>query len=110
MEGGYLGPNGTIARLHDHFEKCLKAIEQRHPDLLCGPYGIGAMVAFTPFGGHERKVKEFIHALFDAGVISFYAGTNPCRVRFLIPVGAVGYGEIDAVASILEETLVTMPV
>jgi hypothetical protein len=80
-------------------------MEERDPDMVHGPYGIGAMVAFTPFGGHPAKVNEFIHAVFDAGVISFYAGADPSRVRFLIPVGAVTLDDIDAVACITENTL-----
>ena len=105
LEGGYLGPSGKIVRLHEHFQKDLEAIARRHPGLINGPYGIGAMIAFTPFEGDPEKVKRFIHALFHAGVIGFYAGHNPTRVRFLIPVGAVTFEDIDAVAQILEETL-----
>ncbi len=105
LEGDYLGPDGKIARLHEHFETRLKQIQNRLPGLIEGPFGIGAMIAFTPFGGDSDKVKKFIHALFDAGVISFYAGSDPSRVRFLLPVGAVTFEDIDAVCEILEETL-----
>ncbi len=109
MDGGYLGPEGKIARFHDHFAGHLEAMRERYPDKVQGPFGIGAMVAFTPFGGDAAKVKAFIHALFDAGVISFYAGADPSRVRFLIPVGAVTLEDIDAVVSITEDTLAEMP-
>jgi 4-aminobutyrate aminotransferase-like enzyme len=105
MEGDYFGPDGKIARLHDHFETRLKQIQVRLPGLIEGPFGIGAMIAFTPFGGDAEKVKKFIHALFHAGVMSFYAGSNPSRVRFLLPVGAVTFDDIDAVCEILERTL-----
>ncbi|MGB6066237.1 MAG: aminotransferase class III-fold pyridoxal phosphate-dependent enzyme [Desulfomonilaceae bacterium] len=105
LEGDYLGPAGKIARLHDHFQNHLEAIARRHPGLIAGPYGIGAMIAFTPFDGDPEKVKRFIHALFHAGVIGFYAGHNPTRVRFLIPVGAVTFEDINAATQILEETL-----
>ncbi len=105
VEGGYFGPDGKIARLHDHFEKHLTRIGELHPGLVNGPYGIGAMIAFTPFNGDPEKVKRFIHALFHAGVICFYAGHDLSRVRFLMPVGAVTFQDIDAVALIIEETL-----
>jgi len=105
MEGDYFGPDGKIARLHEHFETRLKQIQDRLPGLIEGPFGIGAMIAFTPFGGDAEKVKGFIHALFDAGIISFYAGSDPSRVRFLLSVGAVSFDDIDAVCEILERTL-----
>jgi len=106
VKGGYLGPTGRIAQLHDYFVKHLEAIQNRHPELISGPFGIGAMIAFTPFHGEPHRVKEFVHALFDNGVISFYAGKDPLRVRFLMPVASVTFRDIDNVAAIIEDTLV----
>ncbi len=105
MTGGFFGPDGKIARLHAHFEKRLKNLEERHPGKMKGPFGIGGMVAFTVFDGSPDMTKKFLHALFDAGVIAFYAGSDPSRVRFLIPVGAVSFEDIDAVSEIVEKTL-----
>ncbi|MBI5251240.1 MAG: aminotransferase class III-fold pyridoxal phosphate-dependent enzyme [Desulfomonile tiedjei] len=104
-EGGYFGASGKIARLNEHFTTRLKEIEARNPGLIRGPFGTGAMIAFTPFGGNPEKVKRFVHKLFDAGVISFYAGPDLSRVRFLLPVGAVTIDDLDAVAGIVEKTL-----
>jgi len=103
--GDYFGPEGRIARLHERFVSRLREISSRHPQLLTGPYGIGAMIAFTPFQGEAEKSKKFIHMLFDAGVIAFYCGSKETRVRFLIPVGAVTFHDIDRVAEIVEATL-----
>lgn len=108
MDGGYLGPEGKIARLQDRCVGRLKELRDRRPDLIDGPFGIGAMVAFTPLGGKPETVKEFVHALFDAGVIAFTAGSDGSRVRFLLPVGAVTEEDIDAAVSITEATLVQM--
>jgi 4-aminobutyrate aminotransferase-like enzyme len=108
LEGDFFGPDGRIARFHDHFVKQLLQINKRHPGLITGPFGIGAMLAFTVYRGDPEKVKRFIYELFDAGVVSFYAGSEPTRVRFLIPVGAVTFEDIDAVASIVESTLLKM--
>lgn len=105
IDGGYFGPEGSIARLHRHFVGRLEEMEHRHPGLIEGPFGIGAMIACTPFGGDAVMVKKLIYALFDAGVIAFYCGSRVSRVRFLIPVGAVTIEHIDDVARILEETL-----
>ena len=106
LDGGFFGPDGKIARLHAHCEAHLRAIGERHSGMLEGPFGIGAMVAFTPFGGNQGKVKQFIQALFDAGVIAFYCGPDHARVRFLLPLGAVTFEHIDEVMEIVESTLV----
>ena len=108
MDGGYLGANGKIAQLHHHCVRRLNAVRARVPGLIDGPFGIGAMVAFTTFGGDPDKVKTFVHELFEAGVISFVAGSDLSRVRFLLPVGAVTMEDIDAVASVTEATLIRM--
>jgi 4-aminobutyrate aminotransferase-like enzyme len=105
IEGGFFGPDGKIAQYHQYFVNRLENIQKRHPTLITGPFGFGAMIAFTPLDGSPKKVKEFIQALFEAGVISFYGGTDLTRVRFLIPVGALTLEDIDSVANIVEETL-----
>lgn len=105
LTDGYLGPDGKIARLHARFEERFREIETRHPGRIKGPYGIGAMVAFTVFDGSADMTKKFLHALFEAGVIAFYAGSEPSRVRFLFPALAVSFEDIDAVSMILEKTL-----
>lgn len=105
LHGNYFGPNGKIVQLHNYFVGKLQAIAARHPKLLHGPFGIGAMIAFTPFDGDTKKTTECIHALFEAGLICFIAGTSPSRIRFLIPVGAITKEDIDAAAVIIENTL-----
>lgn len=104
-EGNYFGPDGKIVRIHAHFVNRFKAIASRHPQLISGPFGLGCMVAFTPFDGHAPRVIRFVHALFEAGVIGFIAGSHPMRVRFLVPGGAVTEEDIDKVTEIVEHTL-----
>ncbi len=108
IEGGFFGPEGRIAQLHKHFVGRLAEIQKRHPALIAGPFGFGAMIAFTPFTGEPAKVREFIEALFEAGVMSFYGGSDLLRVRFLIPAGTVTFKDIDVVVGIIEKTLVQM--
>ncbi len=105
LHGGYFGQDGKITRLHDHFVSRLEAIADRHPGAVAGPFGIGGMIAFTPFDGALETVKKAIFALYDAGVIAFLAGSGPYRVRFLMPIGAVTTDDIDAVCQIIEDTL-----
>ena len=106
IHGGYFGAEGKIAKLHEAMVSRLESISERHPDLLTGPYGIGTMIAFTPLGGDSKKVLAFSHALYDAGIISFIAGSDPMRIRFLLPAPALQDEDLDSIAKILEETLV----
>ncbi len=105
VTGDFFGPYGKNAQVHQRFVKSLQEMEARHPDLVGGPYGIGAMIAFTAFKGDAEKVKEFLQALFAAGVVAFACGSGVTRVRFLVPVGAVTFDQIDEVAEIVEKTL-----
>lgn len=105
LNDNYLGKKGKIARIHDQFEKKFKKIEKRHPHLIQGPYGIGGMIAFTPLSGEFAEVAKFIQKLFQAGVISFFAGHHPTRVRFLVPIGGITEADIEHVTEILERVL-----
>jgi 4-aminobutyrate aminotransferase-like enzyme len=104
----YLGPNGKINQLGDCFRKELINLSQKYPEKICGPYGVGAMVAMTVFNGDSKKSTDFTYKLFDAGVLSFTAGDMPTRIRFLMPIGAVEEKHIKEVAGIIEQTLKEM--
>lgn len=106
LEGNFYGPKGKVQQIHDHFAKNLQELANRHPKLIQGPWGIGSMIAFTPLDGETQRVTKFVHQLFDAGVLSFVAGANPTRVRFLPPAGAVTAQDIDNATKILEEVLI----
>jgi len=105
LEGGLCGPDGTIARLHEHFARGLEALAAEAPDALRGPWGIGSMVAFTVFDGSAERTKAFVHALYARGVIGFITSGDVKRVRFHLPVGAIRIEDIDAVLGIVRETL-----
>lgn len=101
MEQNYFGENGKIAALFSRFSERLSALK----GIVKGPFGLGSMIAFTPFDGSPQKVNQFIHKLFDNGVISFVAGTDPTRVRFLLPVGIMDEKDVDPIMDIVEKTL-----
>lgn len=105
VNGGYLGKDGKINKLHAKFASNLDGLHKKYPDKIKGPWGIGAMIGMTLFEGDTAKSKDFTFKLFDNGVLSFIAGANPTRVRFLIPAGAVTESDIDKVCAIIEETL-----
>ena len=81
---------------------------QEYPDWIQGPFGLGVMIGFSVFDGSEKITKGFLHQLFKNGVIAFNAGHSPTRVRFLLPVGAVTFEDIDQVCRIIMGTLKEM--
>lgn len=106
LNEGYFGPNGKIMELHNYFTQKLQLIADDHPSLIKGPYGIGAMIGFTPYEGDNQRVVKLAHDLFREGIISFVAGSSPSRLRFLIPVGAITHDDIDQALKILENILI----
>jgi acetylornithine/succinyldiaminopimelate/putrescine aminotransferase len=101
----YLGPNGKIAQIHEQFVLKFGQLEEKYPGAIKGPYGLGAMIAFTPFSGELNRVTQFIQDLYQAGVISFIAGSQPARTRFLVPMGAIKNQDIDPIMQVVEEAL-----
>ncbi len=106
VDGGYLGQEGKIQKLHNRFAGNLKELSKKYPEKISGPYGIGAMIAMTICGGDGKKSSEFTNKLFENGVLSFGASAHPtARVRFLMPVMATEEVHIDEVCEIIEKTL-----
>ena len=87
IDNGNFGSEGKNKQLHDYFAGKLAAIGEKFPGSLAGPHGIGGMVAFTPFDGSADAAKNVVNRLYDAGLMSFMAGGDPSRVRFLMPLG-----------------------
>jgi acetylornithine aminotransferase len=106
--GGFFGEEGRNVRIRQRFAERIGAIAERHPGRLSGPAGLGGMIAFKVFDGGTETTRRFLRALFDAGVVGFFTGGDPARVRFLPPIGAITDEEIDAVCGIVERTLATM--
>lgn len=104
-QGEFFGPDGKNADLHRRFQKGLMALADRHPWTIRGPYGIGAMVALTPFDGSPEAAGRLVNVLFEEGVIAFMAGHNPSRVRFLLPAAAVSPQDIEMAIHILERAV-----
>lgn len=104
-EGNYFGPDGTVVRLSQTFVNGLEALREKHPDWISGPYGMGAMTAFTPFQGRPEQAQSVVKKLFEKGLMAFIAGASPMRVRFLWPVGATEIEHIELALSLLEDSL-----
>jgi len=101
----YFGNHGRISALSGRFRDRVIALAEKFPDKVQGPFGLGAMVVFTPMGGDAKAANAFLQALFQAGVIGFIAGSYPTRIRFLLPLGGITEADIDAASDILEDVV-----
>jgi 4-aminobutyrate aminotransferase-like enzyme len=105
IDGDYFGPAGRIQRVHDWFVSRLLELGKQLPGSISGPFGLGAMIAFTPFDGSADTVKRVLHRLFEQGVIAFFAGSSPARIRFLPPIGVITEMDVENVCGILGDVL-----
>ncbi len=105
IKQGNFGTAGRNQQLHDYFVAGIKAVGEKYPGSIAGPYGLGGMVALTPFEGKPEDSNELARRLFDAGLMSFMAGGNPARVRFLMPIGCVTNDHLDIACQILERVI-----
>ena len=105
VEQGNFGENGRNVQLHQRFADGLAKIAKAHPNAVAGPHGLGGMVAFTPFDGSAEAAAKVVKALYANGLMSFMAGGNPSRVRFLMPIGSIQESHIDMACDIIETTI-----
>lgn len=105
LQGGLYGKEGKINRFHGLFVTAFNEIAKKYPGAISGPYGIGAMIAITPFDGNDEVAKKLVHALYDEGLVAFVAGSNPTRIRMLPPIPAMEEKDIAAAAAILDKVL-----
>jgi len=101
---GYLGSDGRIAVLGGRFERRLDALRKRLPNIIGERSGMGAMQAFVVFDGSEEIVTEIVHAAFEEGVMVFGAGSNPSKIRILLPVNTTDE-ELEAGFTMLEKAI-----
>lgn len=102
------GKDGQNTKRHAYFAKGLEQLAQKFPGKIAGPHGCGMMIALTPGDGSAEAAKELVHALFDAGLMSFVAGGNPSRVRFLPPPGVTTERHIDQAIAIMDQVLTSL--
>jgi acetylornithine aminotransferase len=108
IDNGNFGSNGKNVQLNSRFAKGLEAINSKYPGSVSGPFGVGGMVAFTPFDGKYETAKDMVNRLFHKGLMSFFAGQDPSRIRFLMPLGCVEDEHIDMACQIIEQCVVEM--
>ena len=106
-EAKVFGADGLNMSYRKQFAEAIQAIHQRHPDKIDADlFGEGSMIGFEVFNGDTDQTKAVMDRLYDLGVIAFLCGADPLRLRFLPPVAVMRPGDVQAVCSLLEQTLV----
>jgi len=101
---GYLGAEGRVAVLGRRFERRLDTLRKRLPGSIGECSGMGAMQAFVPFDGSQELVLAIVHAAFEEGVMVFGTGSEPAKIRMLLPVNTTDE-ELEAGFAMLEKAL-----
>ena len=104
-EGNFYGKDGRIVEIEKKFKAKFKILTDNVGKNKL-PYfgGIGTMLSFEVGDGNADLTSKFIKKLFENGIITFSAGKEPTRVRFLLPLTLLDE-HIDEIFNILEKTI-----
>ena len=105
IDNGHYGESGRNIKLFECFQAGLEAIGKKYPGTVSGPYGCGGMVGFTPLDGSLAKAKDLVFKMYHAGLMSFIAGSDPVRIRFLMPIGSVTEEHIQMACQVIERCI-----
>lgn len=105
QEGNFYGDKGRIKYFETKFFSKFKELAEGS----CKgkiPYfgGVGTMLSFEVGDGSVDLTNKFMKKLFENGIISFSAGKEPTRVRFLLPLPLLDE-HIDEIFKIVEATV-----
>ncbi len=107
-EGGYLGKNGKIQKIHNEFVGMLNRLnETTCKGLLREAGGMGLMIAVTPLDGGKDTVNKLLQKLYVNGLICFSCGKDPFRLRFLVPA-VMASKDIELAGKIIEKSILEM--
>lgn len=99
------GPTGENVRRHAVYQSRMSVLTERYAGKAGGPFGCGMMFAFTPSDGSEQNASRMVGMLYEAGLMSFLAGHDPARIRFLPPPGVTSDSDIQTACDIIEDVL-----
>lgn len=102
---GCFGQDGWNMQRHRYFAEKLETLSVKYPGKISGPFGEGMMMAFTPGNGSGDDAKIMVQRLYDNGLMSFVAGSDPTRIRFLPPPGITTNEHIDLACGVIEKVL-----
>ena len=107
-EGNFYGKIGRIAELEDIFiSRFTHLMKDSCKRKITYVGGSGTMISFEVGDSSKKVAMEVVHELFRRGVISFIAGENPTRIRFLLPLSLKGE-HIDEIFIIIRESVLAI--
>lgn len=102
---GYLGSKGKIEKVHKDFTGMLEGLAKGScKGQLDDIGGIGLMVACKALDGSKAKTERLVKVMFEHGVIAYYCGHGPYKLRFLIPA-VISAEEINMTANVIEKSI-----
>jgi len=105
QEGNFYGENGRVVELEKKFFAKFKELSEGSCKGKIPYYGgVGTMLSFEVGDGSPDVTNKFIKQLFENGIITFSAGKDPMRVRFLLPLSLLDE-HIDEIFKIVEKTV-----
>ena len=105
-EGGYYGPDGKISQLAAHIESVLSEMQTRLGKEVINNYSVfGSMVSVTLFDGSLPQLKKFLFEAFDLGLILFYCGHGPYKVRMLLPAAVLSKHQFSQAMILFEQAI-----
>jgi 4-aminobutyrate aminotransferase-like enzyme len=105
VNDNFLGPNGKIVKLHNEFTGMLENLAKTTlKGMLDDIGGIGLMIAAKPLDGSKGMIEKLVKALFENGLIGYYCGHGPYKLRFLIPATMTSE-EVKLAGEIIEKSI-----
>ncbi len=105
-EEKFFGKNGKIAQIEKWVFSGLKNLQKEVGEETLSNIGVlGTMVSFQFRKGDLEETKKFILNLFEEGVMTFYCGRGPYKVRFLLPGGAITQKDFEKALSLVKKTI-----
>ncbi len=104
-EGNFYGPFGRMKELETKFKAEFKKLSEGSCKGKLPYYGgVGTMLSFEVGDSSTETTNKFMKKLFENGIITFSAGKDPTRVRFLLSISLLDE-QIKEIFSILEKTI-----
>lgn len=105
-EEKFFGKNGKIAQIEKWVFSGLKNLQKEVGEETISQIGVlGTMVSFQFRKGELEETKKLILTLFEKGVMTFYCGRGPYKVRFLLPGGAITQKEFEKALTLLKKAI-----
>ncbi len=104
----YMGPTGKVKKINTQFSEMLENLSKTScKGLISDVEGLGLMIAFTPFDGGKDIMLKTVKKLFENGLMCFGCGSNPFRLRFLLPA-ILTEKHIAEAGKIIEQTFLDL--